>query len=417
MEQPKWSIVGENIDIAAFTAPCGPLPDPIPPFYTTTANVGHLADGLYLVNWRFAGGNVSNPNMPHGCFYIKKGVFENGPAVCPLPGSGVVTVTGYAIPVMRDVLRAYGITTGPDGNIWVTVNTRLDSGSRGGDIIARITPSGVVTPYAIPSELSTGVGDITAGPDGNLWFTEATGKIGKMTTDGSLTEYALPPGNRPSGITSGHDGNLWFTEPVSRKIGKMTTAGVITEYPLPVYSGTPFLNYCYTMSGVITEYVIPSSASTPSGGVVADACGITAGTDGNIWFTETTDNKIAKITPNGVITEYVVPTIYSCPSAIASGPDGNIWFTETCVNRIGKITPNGDFSEYSIPSGYYFETFRELIVAPDGSIWFTNDGIARISIVQSATPTSVPTMTAWGMIIFFLLAGLGAAVHLRRRIN
>ncbi len=30
-------------------------------------------------------------------------------------------------------------------------------------------------------------------------------------------------------------------------------------------------------------------------------------------------------------------------------------------------------------------------------------------------PTSVPTMTEWGMIIFMALAGIGAIVYLRRQ--
>jgi virginiamycin B lyase len=36
---------------------------------------------------------------------------------------------------------------------------------------------------------------IVAGPDGNLWFTEPTGKVGRLTTLGYLTEFtavALP---------------------------------------------------------------------------------------------------------------------------------------------------------------------------------------------------------------------------------
>jgi virginiamycin B lyase len=32
---------------------------------------------------------------------------------------------------------------------------------------------------------------ITAGPDGNLWFTEPNGKIGKLTTSGEVTEYVF----------------------------------------------------------------------------------------------------------------------------------------------------------------------------------------------------------------------------------
>src|SRR5215467_8204965 len=55
---------------------------------------------------------------------------------------------------------------------------------------------------------------IVAGPDGNLWFTEARGnQIERITPDGKITEFALPTANSsPGSITVGPDGNLWFTE-------------------------------------------------------------------------------------------------------------------------------------------------------------------------------------------------------------
>ena len=76
---------------------------------------------------------------------------------------------------------------------------------------------------------------ITLGPDGNMWFVEIfTDKIGRMTPSGVITEFALPtPVSAPNDIAAGSDGNLWFTEDVGNKIGRITPAGVITEFPLP----------------------------------------------------------------------------------------------------------------------------------------------------------------------------------------
>jgi hypothetical protein len=39
------------------------------------------------------------------------------------------------------------------------------------------------------------------------------------------------------------------------------------------------------------------------------------------------------------ITEFSVPTAASNPSGITAGPDGNLWFTEFNANKIGRITP------------------------------------------------------------------------------
>ncbi|MBP1697417.1 MAG: transposase [Deltaproteobacteria bacterium] len=40
---------------------------------------------------------------------------------------------------------------------------------------------------------------------------------------------------------------------------------------------------------------------------------------------------------------------------------------------------------------------------------------AEIRRIKKQLPTVVPTMTEWGMIIFMLFAGLGAAYNLRRQ--
>ena len=63
--------------------------------------------------------------------------------------------------------------------------------------------------------------------------------MGKVTTDGVFTEYQIPTfGSVPFGITAGPDGNLWFTESAD-KVGKVTTDGVFTEYPIPAATPGP----------------------------------------------------------------------------------------------------------------------------------------------------------------------------------
>ncbi len=78
---------------------------------------------------------------------------------------------------------------------------------------------------------------IAAGPDGALWFTDLGGnKIGRITTAGKITEFAIPTvGSWPGGIAAGPDGALWFTE-LAGRIGRVTTAGAITEFASPVIS-------------------------------------------------------------------------------------------------------------------------------------------------------------------------------------
>jgi virginiamycin B lyase len=86
--------------------------------------------------------------------------------------------------------------------------------------------AGTVTEFPIPTRGTPF--DITAGPDGNLWFTEEIGNaIGHISTSGSFIPggSGIPTASsRPEGITSGPDGNLWFTEEGGGKIGRISTS-------------------------------------------------------------------------------------------------------------------------------------------------------------------------------------------------
>ena len=47
-------------------------------------------------------------------------------------------------------------------------------------------------------------------------------RSGRITTSGTITQYALPANSRPYTISSGPDNHLWFGENGTFKIGKIT---------------------------------------------------------------------------------------------------------------------------------------------------------------------------------------------------
>jgi streptogramin lyase len=191
---------------------------------------------------------------------------------------------------------------------------------------------------------------ITAGPDGNLWFTEYNGnRIGRITPQGVVTEFStgISAGARPNGIALGPDGNLWFTETGGNRIGRISPAGVVTEFSAGITGG-------------------------------ASLTGITAGPDGNLWFTETSGNRIGRITPLGVVTEFSAGiTASAAPIGITLGPDSNLWFTENNGNRIGRITPAGVVTEYGAGITANASPYG-ITAGPDGNLWFTETGGNRI---------------------------------------
>jgi streptogramin lyase len=86
---------------------------------------------------------------------------------------------------------------------------------------------------------------------------------------------------------------------------------------------------------VVTEF---SAGISPG----AEPWGITAGPDGNVWFTEARQslpsNTIGRITPAGIVREFSKGiSADALPYHITTGPDGRIWFTEGFGNRIARI--------------------------------------------------------------------------------
>jgi streptogramin lyase len=98
-------------------------------------------------------------------------------------------------------------------------------------------PVGQVTEFTAGLTLNSGPNRIAAGPDGNLWFTQNVGGIGRITPTGDITEFAIPsPNSGPVEIAAGPDANLWFTQNTDPgRIAKIG-AGCVPppEPPVPV---------------------------------------------------------------------------------------------------------------------------------------------------------------------------------------
>ena len=98
-------------------------------------------------------------------------------------------------------------------------------------------------------------------------------------------------------------------------------------------------------SGAVTSYPLPTSGDGEAG--------IAAGPDGAMWFTEYSNNtlaKIGRITTSGVFTEYALPNPASEPTTITAGPDGALWFIEATTTNIGRITTSGTITEIPMPA-------------------------------------------------------------------
>ena len=309
--------------------------------------------------------------------------------------ASVGQVTEFSIPTAHSGLHQ--IAAGPDGNLWFTESSA--------EQIGRITPTGQLTEFSVPTADGQPEG-IAAGPDGSLWFTD--NGIGRITPAGQVTEYPIPTADGdPREIVTGPDDNLWFTD--GGGIGRMTVGGQVTEYALPSPDFAVGIAAAAGRRCVVhrrghqrdrpdhdririhppgTGHRIPDSDRRQCAERDRGRAGRQPVVHGG------RADQIGRITPAGQITEYRVPTTLANPRGIAAGPDGNLWFTEYDAHQIGRITPAGQITEYRIPTGTA-DPFG-IAAGPDGNVWFTEyypGNIGRILTGAPAASAIAPAVT------------------------
>ncbi|HTU80885.1 MAG TPA: hypothetical protein VMF61_02085 [Candidatus Acidoferrales bacterium] len=238
---------------------------------------------------------------------------------------------------------------------------------------------------------------ITAGSDGNMWFTDNNNTIVKIAIDGTLTPYAIPTGNAdPQGATLGENGSVWFTEFNSSKIAQVTPQGAVSEFGTLFGSDEPELvtdrgdgtiwytgyggnhiGYVNEFNGVAGETTMPTGGSGP--------WGIAEGPDGNLYVTENLNDDVARFA-----TLFTYPAAQTAVTSgseseqMVLGPDGNLWFTQSGLDHIGQINPSSfmqtasyaTYSPSSVPVG--------ITAGKDGALWYTESGIDRIARMTTA---------------------------------
>ena len=319
-------------------------------------------------------------------------------------GLGRITPTGqvslFTDPNNQSVSAIIGqnLVLGPDGNVWFLEGSGQAEATFAQEHIGRITPAGQISEFLIPPFKGNRVAanQLAVGSDGNLWFTSNTfagrntlsnGFIGRVTTAGVITEFGTPTAvSDPVAIALGSDGHIWFTEESARAIGRITSSGQVTEFPMP------------------------SSCTAPCG----PAGLMVRGSDGNLWFSTQFPTGLGRITPTGQVSLFTDPNANQLDTIIAGtnlavGSDGNVWFLESTgdvhdqVFSIGRITTAGQITEFLIPAFHGNRAqAHQLTAAPDGNLWFTsttltstgtqsNGFIGRITTAGAITEFGTPT--------------------------
>ncbi|MBV8489589.1 MAG: hypothetical protein JO199_03590 [Candidatus Eremiobacteraeota bacterium] len=289
------------------------------------------------------------------------------PSLAQTSGSSFTSIASPAPAASPQAFTLTRTLSSPTNTVQLTGTVTPVEGSGGSvrSVKANVTFTtgaicGVVTKFTSGLGPKAGPFFGVLGPDGNVWFTDVTGYVGKITTSGQITEYnggVFTSNNPPSGITKGSDGNLWATVTADVAIAKITTDGTVTEYPAP---------------------------NSPQLGPIV------AGPDGNLWFADErgqAGNGIGKMTTAGAVTYYTTPDITgSILGGITVGPDGNIWFVVADLAWICQSTTAGVVSCWGMhKQGYYGGRPQAIVSGPDGNLYSFEPQQQYQDVIKSTT--------------------------------
>jgi sugar lactone lactonase YvrE len=332
------------------------------------------------------------------------------------------------------VMLAFGIVVPFSGISAQSASTRLITTIAGKGISGYSGDGGPAT----MAEISA-VSFVTVDASGNVYFSDAgNNRIRKVSTSGIITTIA---GNgmeafsgdggqanaaaiyRPSGIALDSSGNLYFVDAGNIRVRKISVSGVIStvagngtygfsgdggpatsaELGHPVAVALDLSGNLYVSefdnrrirkvdaAGIITTIAGDGTAGFNGDNLPANSAHISqprsliADSAGNLYFADSTDNRVRKISTTGMITTIAgggTSTLadggaataggLSAPSSIAFDASGNLYIAEQDDNRIRKVDISGIITT----------------VAGDGTFGYNGDEIAATS-AKLATPSGI----------------------------
>lgn len=178
----------------------------------------------------------------------------------------------------------YGVATDVSGNVYVA--------DADNNAIRKITPAGIVS---------------TVAGDGTRGFKNGTG---------ASAEFDFP-----HALVVDSTGNIYVADTFNQMIRKITPAGVVSTFAGDGTAG--FTNG----TGMTAEFNAPS--------------GITIDRYGNLFVSDSNNQRIRKITPEGVVSTLNLTVLLSGPQGIAVNASGDLYVVESGKGLIRKITSEG----------------------------------------------------------------------------
>lgn len=328
-----------------------------------------------------------------------------------------VDTAGIITTIASDLFLPTGVTVDAADNVYVA--------DRNNNRIVKVTPSGVQSTVAGGQPCAAGVlpcGDggpatsaglfhpngVAVATDGSIYIADTLDfRIRKVDPSGIISTVAgtgSPDGTPgeggpavlaaikyPYGVTLDGAGNLYLVDSDGHRIRKVDSSGIITTV-----AGNGTIGYSGD-GGPATSAQIYGPAYT-----AFDAAG-------NLYFTDTGNYRIRKITPAGVITTVggngslsfsgdggpAAAAQLDFPEGVSVASDGSIYIADTGNNRVRKVDPFGvittvagrelaGFGGDGGPGAAAYINSPISVAAANGGVYIADFSNSRIRFVNSS---------------------------------
>lgn len=204
---------------------------------------------------------------------------------------------------------------------------------------------------------------------GNSSSADGTGvESGVVTRAGALHEYLVRTKNQFESVTLGSDGVLWATSILDNRSWPPVWHSAIEQVG-PARSSIALRipdQFGYARKLAMGPdgawwFALPDvhaiGRATPSGRLSLKAVSksmkpddIAFDSSGNLYAAETRGNSVVKISPSGKRTLFRVGGASAEIGSLAGGVHGDVWFTESSPDRIGHITSTGRVEAFTVGS-------------------------------------------------------------------
>jgi streptogramin lyase len=314
-----------------------------------------------------------------------------GAMLSAVHAAGDFRFTQYKVPTDNSEPRY--ITVGSDGNLWFTEGNEFftpnpdpNTGGTFHNQIGRITPAGEITEFRVEG-CQCFLNDIVQGPNGVLYFTTNSNRLGRITTAGTIQSFIETPFDVGDSLAR-RGNNLWINDFNTGSIWRYNVPnGVFTEFP----TGSTPLDVAVDPNGIVwftgtdangdgqIGRLNPRNGRLTSTPVTGSRPGhIAIASDGKVWFTDRFNHRVGYLDPsnNNQVTQFGTLTPNAGPQDIAAANDGSMWFAQATVGNVARISPDGTITEAGRtvkddPNSGLESAFGITVFPEDQSVWYT----------------------------------------------